>query len=184
MVLKRVIDFLATLLMLTMIGFLIIYACSCLVLQTIRPMFYVEGNSMIPTLYDGDLIFVKPVKDPCEVGVNDIIVFNSPVGRVVHRVISKFNRAGTWYFITKGDNNPRPDFWITSQKDIIGIVVEVDLLGHETPLRIPLVGYAVMAYDRVTSGPYGTLFLVVTYTVLIVAFVYSILADILPKREV
>jgi hypothetical protein len=54
--------------------------------------FRTPGNSMYPTICDGDLITVKPIK-PSDVIVGDIILYRHKSGVTVHRVMQIFNRS-------------------------------------------------------------------------------------------
>lgn len=81
-------------------------------------LFHVKGNSMLPTLEEGDIVVVSKASNP---RIGDIIVFRNVNKKyVIHRVI-KIN-GGT--LITKGDNRPYCDHPIID-KDIVGISVRV-----------------------------------------------------------
>lgn len=94
------------------------YGIICLAWNTDTPITVVEGSSMIPTLHEGDVLFVKK---PWDLGniqngshterTGDILIFYSPVMKflVVHRVIDKNYSDGKWYFNTQGDNDGTPD---------------------------------------------------------------------------
>jgi len=118
------------------------------------PLVVVEGNSMLPTLYNGDLVLIhKP--EPAEIDVGDIVVYRSPAtGRlVIHRVI-KVNIVklpdGTlaYKFVTRGDNNPVDDVAQGLEppggipySDILGVVVALNINdGGPVPLRVPYLG--------------------------------------------
>ena len=132
-------------------------------LKTKTPIVVVISGSMEPTIYRGDLLFVKGV-DPetIEVGdhilrTGDIIVFkaNWSIEPIVHRVVDRrlVNVSGTlkWQFQTWGDNNDHEDDYYVSTRwtfedDVIGIVVgKIRYIGHvkiwltETGLAIPIV---------------------------------------------
>ena len=73
---------------------------------------------MEPTLYEGDLLFVKKPRDLSEIQngshtarTGDILIFHSPAQGIliVHRVIDKNYSNGKWYFNTQGDNDGTPD---------------------------------------------------------------------------
>jgi signal peptidase len=116
------------------------------------PLVVVEGNSMIPTLYNGDLVFItKPQPDKITIG--DIIVYESPAtGRlVIHRVVRVYRHVSMhgleYYYVTKGDNNPVDDVAQGLEppggipyRDILGVVVSVNLTGTKAPLRVPYLG--------------------------------------------
>ncbi len=132
-------------------------------LHTKTPMVVVISGSMEPTIYRGDLLFVKGT-DPAEINngsyqgdpLGDIIVFEatwSTSGEpIVHRVIDErydYAGSGIWEFRTQGDNtvtNPTADPGWTSEEDVIGVVVgKIRYVGFvkiwlsESGLAIPLV---------------------------------------------
>jgi len=119
----------------------------------LSPFVVVEGTSMLPTLYNGDIVLIhKPPPDKIRVG--DIIVYESLKGNlIIHRVV-KINRmpgCNPVCFVTKGDNNYLPDNMLGLQPEhgvsydqIIGVVVSlhVKIGGREyaAPIRIPYLG--------------------------------------------
>lgn len=108
--------------------------------------FYVIGSdSMYPTLVRGDIIIVENITNPANVKANpadgDIIVFHHPENMsltVVSRAIFKSNVGGVWYYQTKGDNNPTPDYW-TGPNTWNGMISSNLLIGNVTG-RIPFIG--------------------------------------------
>lgn len=105
-------------------------------LHTKTPMVVVTSGSMEPTIYEGDLLFIKGM-DPAEIEVGDhydrtgdIIVFEADWSTsgdpIVHRVVEKeyVNASGVmkWRFMTWGDNNAGDDTYWTYEEDIIGVV--------------------------------------------------------------
>lgn len=92
-------------------------------------MVIVAGNSMEPTYMLGDAVitWTRPV------GVGDVILYRVPDGEpgegnpVIHRVIG--GDASGW--ITQGDNTDRPDDWVPSKDDVLGVAqFEVPLGGQ------------------------------------------------------
>lgn len=90
------------------------YFLICLLWNTDTPITVVQGVSMEPTLYQGDLLFVKKPRDLGDIQAGshenftgDILIYKSPIRGflVVHRVIDKKFENNTWYFRTQGDNN-------------------------------------------------------------------------------
>jgi len=113
------------------------------------PFVVVEGRSMIPTLYHGDMVLVyKPAPDEIREGM--IIVYRSLEGRlVIHRVIKVNVLNGDYYYVTKGDNNLLPDNEMmpplqppygVSYSRVLGVVVSVRIGGADVPIRIPYLG--------------------------------------------
>ena len=110
----------------------------------------VEGRSMVPTLWTGDIVFVVKAA-PDEIKEGDIIVYHaiSDGHLVIHRVV-KVNRIGdNYYYVTKGDNNMLPDNMMPSLEPatgipysrVVGVVVSIEIGGRSYVLRLPLLGY-------------------------------------------
>lgn len=101
------------------------------------PLVVVEGTSMQPTFYDGDLLLVRGVEDKHRVEVLEIIVFYEPRNRdrlIVHRVVNRTISSTTVEFQTKGDNNPTRDPWRVREADLVGVVIG----------RVPAVGSVIL----------------------------------------
>lgn len=65
----------------------------------------ITGNSMLPLLREGDIVFLTQV-DPGDIRPGDIIVFKSRRGSyIIHRVMDVVYFNGSYYYVTKGDNN-------------------------------------------------------------------------------
>lgn len=81
-----------------------------------------SGNSMYPTLSNGDTVIVKRV-DFNEIKVGDIAVFKTTGNKyIVHRMIGKQDKG----IITKPDFSLfRPDNKLVLAQDIVGIVATV-----------------------------------------------------------
>jgi len=157
----------ALLLISPLLGVLVLWTSLVLALGTTHPFYVVEGNSMEPTLSDGDLVMVKKV-DPEDVKVGDVIVFHEPGSEstvIIHRVVGKVERDGRVFFQTKGDNNDVQDPWLVSEEDLIGVVV-----GGSRPLKFPLLGKL-------------ALFLKTAYGKALVIVLYALFAlEVLMKR--
>lgn len=80
--------------------------------------FEVLSNSMYPTLKVGDKVVVEE-RDNYVVG--DIVVFNTAVPTVVHRIIGITTEGETTYYICHGDNvqsaNPNSETLIAAWQD-------------------------------------------------------------------
>lgn len=73
-----------------------------------QPFAVVNGDSMIPTYRNDDLVVVQGV-DPSEIKLEDIIVYKHPTeDLVIHRVIKVTPVDSQLFFTAKGDNNARP----------------------------------------------------------------------------
>ncbi|MEM2741783.1 MAG: signal peptidase I, partial [Nitrososphaeria archaeon] len=116
------------------------------------PFYYVEGNSMHPTLENGDLIIIYKV-DFRSLQVGDIIVFNSPVYnvRIVHRIKEIKLIGNEMVLITQGDNNRIPD---------PGYVREENYIGKYMGIRIPYVGYI----GQILSPPVNYILIIMLLT--------------------
>lgn len=117
------------------------------------PFVVVEGYSMLPTLYNGDIVIVyKP--SPYDIKIGDILVYHSLRGElVIHRVIKINSGPGCkpLCYVTKGDNNPVDDVALMLQPrlgisydEVVGVVYQIDLdingKNVVAPLRIPYLG--------------------------------------------
>lgn len=60
-----------------------------LLLRFISPVSFCEvyGISMLPNFKEGDLLRVKKIKDPNSVARYDVVVVNSPDGKIIKRVV-------------------------------------------------------------------------------------------------
>lgn len=88
------------------------------VLEKYTPMVVISG-SMKPTMQvNGVSIIDKSVKYS-EVKINDVIVFNTQYGLVVHRVV-EITQEGLF---TKGDNNADKDYWVITADKLVGKVI-------------------------------------------------------------
>ena len=116
----------------------------------------VSGESMEPTMYNGDFVITREQSD-YEVG--DVLVYRIEEGEVgaggmvIHRIIGGSIEDG---FVTQGDNRDKPDHWYPTEAEIVGKVwVEMPNVGEWLPyLRSPIViaGFAaVMAFFYVMS---------------------------------
>ena len=91
------------------------------------------GDSMDPTINDGDNVKVQFYTNGNSIDVGDIIVYHAwTIGVftkymwVGHRVIEKYRQGDIWYFRTKGDNCPEPDYWEVPEYAILGKIVNID----------------------------------------------------------
>ncbi|MGB9725146.1 MAG: signal peptidase I [Fervidicoccaceae archaeon] len=76
---------------------------------TETPIAVVRGNSMLPLLREGDIVFLHHAT-PQEIRIGDIIVYKSVNdGYIIHRVVKIVNTSNGIFYVTKGDNNPVDD---------------------------------------------------------------------------
>ncbi len=87
--------------------------------DTSRMVLIYRGESMGPTLQEGDVVSLSTVGNRA-VRRGDIIVFPAPgeARRVIHRVVA-VTPAG---YLTRGDNAPSLDPWTVKTADIYGLV--------------------------------------------------------------
>ena len=81
-----------------------------------------QGSSMIPALFEGDLLEMSPYNDqPIRTG--DVVIFHSPVDEasIAHRVVSVTAEG----ISVRGDNNNDDDPWVLSPSSIDGRVTAV-----------------------------------------------------------
>jgi signal peptidase I len=119
------------------------------------------GNSMYPTLKQGDLVLMIPYNilkifniNP---KVNDIIVYKSPIDEklVCHRIIEINNDV----IITKGDFNPSIDSYTISEENIIAIVPTI----FNIPLHIPFLGYFLYELNSNLFLKFSFLFILLSF---------------------
>jgi len=136
-------------------------------LRTEYPLLAVASGSMIPTLQVGDLIVVQGVSDANDINAapqpnGTMIVFRRPSYSgggdflfytgdelIVHRAIAKVENSGTWYFLTKGDNNYSQDYW--SGPDTLNGMISSKLLVGKVVGAVPWIGN-VPLFIRTTQG--------------------------------
>lgn len=93
--------------------------------------FLYRGASMAPTFSPGQLLHVRPKHTAIKPG--DVIIFSdsSQNSFTVHRVISQTPRG----FLTRGDNNSRPDSRPVTLQRLVGRVEMAELRGRVKPVR-------------------------------------------------
>jgi signal peptidase len=106
------------------------------------PIAVVKGYSMYPLLREGDLVFAyKPSPDKIHVG--DIVIYRGIRGElIIHRVIRIVKINNKYYYVTKGDNNPIPDYPEFQGPGIPYIRIEgVIVKIGDSVLKIQYLGY-------------------------------------------
>lgn len=82
----------------------------------------VDGISMEPTFYEGDLVVVH---ERAHYEVGDVVTYRIPRGEpgdghnIVHRIVGG---DGVHGYVTQGDNNSYTDVWRPVDADVIGEV--------------------------------------------------------------
>jgi len=115
---------------------------------TNSPLVVVTSESMEPTLYRGDLLILQ-AKLPEDIHLLDIVVYQDSSwhtdGPIVHRVIEIQEDNGTYYYITKGDNNAMQDPGERTYDEIVGVVVTtIPWLGNVSLFLRTSVGFVTM----------------------------------------
>jgi signal peptidase len=107
----------------------------------------VSGHSMEPTYQEGDYVITIAQG---EYHVGDIVMFEVPGGRVIHRIVGDSAETG---FVTQGDNNPAIDPWQPSPESILGEAwVHVPELGNVIAMIRGPLGIGVMAWVLTTGA--------------------------------
>ena len=84
-----------------------------------------KGDSMLPTLTDGEYYRIEPIENG-EISPKDIIVFNINGITICHRVLQVIHtKSGKVFIKTKGDNCPSPDNFAVTIDMVIGKVQEL-----------------------------------------------------------
>ena len=112
------------------------------------PLAIVQGNSMYPTLHNGDLILFGRAPQGMikngtiivfvqgDTGVSSLDSIIRPV--VIHRIVGYVVQAdGTVYYRTKGDNNQFVDPSLTEANHVLGVPIEM----------VPSVGVIVLFFE-------------------------------------
>ncbi|MGC8975350.1 MAG: signal peptidase I [Thermoprotei archaeon] len=89
----------------------------------------VEGRSMEPLLWTGDVVIVYKSG---EIRVGDVVIYVNRGNYVIHRVVEIRSNC----YIIKGDNNPLPDGCIPKEL-VIGKVLSIG----SSVIKIPGIGY-------------------------------------------
>lgn len=91
----------------------------------------------------GDVIFVKQVSAE-EINVGDIILFNSPRGQIIHRVVSISKVDKDYFYTTKGDANPASS---PTEKNIPYSLIKGKLVD-----KMPYLGYPKVVFSYIIPG--------------------------------
>ncbi|MCM2421550.1 nickel-type superoxide dismutase maturation protease [Streptomyces sp. RKAG293] len=80
--------------------------------RRVRPVYAVEvtGPSMVPTLYEGDRLFVRNVNGPADVREGDVVVLRHPLQQdllIVKRAVER--REGGWWVLADNPFGPIAD---------------------------------------------------------------------------
>lgn len=85
----------------------------------------VSGDSMYPTIQDGQKISIHPKKTSEAIEIGDIVVYHKfNTHLTVHRVI-RIEKRDQIIFKTKGDYNDHEDNYYVMENEILGIVYRI-----------------------------------------------------------
>lgn len=94
-----------------------------------------KGDSMLPTLVDGEYYRVEPIENG-EISPKDIIVFKKDGITICHRVLRVIHtRNGKVFIETKGDNCSIPDNFAVTIDMVIAKIKYLSLLWKRYLLR-------------------------------------------------
>ena len=132
---KKILNRVGDILLITLVVFLVLVAYGSLNNRWYKVV-VVEGNSMSPSLWFGDLIVLTPPTQHIPEG--KIITMQVDGGLVTHRLIAKYDGEVPK---TKGDANAVSDNFEGYDIKIVGIV----------RLRIPWLGYPKLYFDYLVN---------------------------------
>lgn len=94
--------------------------------------FRAGGQSMHPTIKDGEMITVEPVT-PSDVKRGDILLYQFKKGVIAHRVMRVEREAAQLRFILQGDSSRTCDAPVEAS-EILGRVISVERAGRSIEL--------------------------------------------------
>lgn len=95
----------------------------------VKPVAIATG-SMEKEIYAGDVVLIQKCKSN-DVNVGDIIEYRMEGYTVIHRIVEKRQRSGSYFFITKGDNNNSPDLKEVKEDQLIGkVIFKIKYIGY------------------------------------------------------
>lgn len=127
------------------------------------PLLVVNGNSMFPSLHNGDLVYYTSPQFG-SIGNGSVIIFiqgNTGFSELdallkpvlIHRVIGVETIAGAVYYRTQGDANDQPDPFLTPQSNVLG-VPETVIPYAGMPVQYLLTPYGMVALIGLISLVY------------------------------
>jgi hypothetical protein len=97
-------------------------------------VFRVKGRCMYPAVRAGDVLRIQS-RAAVDVTVGDIAVCRRPGYIIGHRVISKGEKEGCAYIVTRPDNTLYGGDGPTFDEDLLGVVVAIERRGNAMPLQ-------------------------------------------------
>jgi signal peptidase I len=108
-------------------------------------VFRVKGRCMYPTVRAGDVLRIQS-RSAVDVSVGDIAVCRRPGYMIGHRVISKGEKEGRTYIITRPDNTLDGNDGPTFDEDLLGVVVTIERRGTIVPQQPGSYSWLVRAF--------------------------------------
>ena len=90
--------------------------------ETVR--FRPRGNSMLPLIKSGQLCTVRPIEDPSEVGVKDVVLCKVRSAQYLH-LVKAIRGHGEKRQFQIANNKGRINGWINAQH-IYGVLTEIE----------------------------------------------------------
>ncbi|HYX69824.1 MAG TPA: S24/S26 family peptidase [Terriglobales bacterium] len=117
----------------------------------------VQGTSMLPSLWPGDVLEVAR-RAPAEIETGAIILYRREQRLFAHRVLKKETRADDGCLVARGDRLSRPDPPVRPE-ELLGEVIRVERAGKAfAPARRASWAAALLRWvSRVSDAPAGLL---------------------------
>ncbi len=134
-------------------------------------IFAVKSGSMVPVFNIGDLVFTH--YDTTDLKIGDIVLFELPQQYMdilnmsisaCHRIINIQISKGENCYLTKGDANLNPDYYIYEDGKQCVMEHEINQIAFEFP-KIPFLGYISIWADYIPYSRSIFVFMVVIYFV-------------------
>jgi signal peptidase I len=95
----------------------------------------VNGSSMLPSIWPGDALTVRPLGD-ATAAEGQVILFTREGRLVAHRVVGRLESASSTQLITRGDAHDHCDPPVAAS-EILGTVASISRGGREIPMASP-----------------------------------------------
>jgi len=92
----------------------------------------VTGSSMLPSIWPGDALTVRPLRDAAA-SEGQVVVFTRDGRIFAHRIVGKLERAGSPQLLTRGDAHLACDPPVAAA-EILGTVASISRGGRAIPL--------------------------------------------------
>ena len=92
----------------------------------------VNGSSMLPSIWPGDALTVRPLRD-ATASEGQVILFTREGRLFAHRVVGRLEGASSTQLITRGDAHDHCDPPVAAS-EILGTVASISRGGREIPM--------------------------------------------------